>query len=117
MPSQSIGTNSVIQQFNTYMYTVPAEDLGVIGKRADDPVDEALEHGVQQALAEVEQEWTSVALAILEIDEIVPLAVGVPQLVGQPPSPYGAMAVPMTATAATTASTLFLRLAKPKSRK
>lgn len=68
----------------------PAEDLGVVGEGADDPVDEALEHGVQQSVAEVEQEGPRVPPPILEIDEpLPPIAVGVAELVGEAAGPDG----------------------------
>ena len=68
---------------------VPAEDFGVICQGPNDPVDKALEHGVQQAVAEVEQEWPGVPAALLEIDTVGQFAMVVLELVGQAASPDG----------------------------
>jgi hypothetical protein len=45
---------------------VPAEDLWVVCECADDPVDEALEHGVEQPVAEVEEEGAGIAVLPLK---------------------------------------------------
>ena len=66
---------------------VPAEDLGIICKGPNDPVDKALEHGIQQAVAEVEQERPRVSAAFLEIDAVGQFAMVVLELVGQAASP------------------------------
>ena len=70
---------------------VPAENLGVInGEGADDPVDDGLEHGIQQSVAEVEHERPGVAVvAVLEIDGVDQLHSSVLELVRQTASPDG----------------------------
>lgn len=70
--------------------TVPAERAGIVGQRADEPVDQALEGGVQEAVAEIEEEGPRVSRAgVLEVELLFPLSVGVPQLVGQAAAPRG----------------------------